>query len=109
VKRSQRRLRAPIESSDTPTKSEPDPRSKPTRKSARSPSALVRELLDVGYFDSLRTLAEVQRRLRDKTGHQIPVTTLSSTFTRLLRSGLVDRERTDDGVYAYQRSKSSTL
>jgi hypothetical protein len=83
-----------------------DTRKSPARKSSRSPTALVRHLLDDGFLDKPRTLAEVQRRLKDRAGHQIPVTTLSPIFTRMLRAGLVDREHTANGVYAYVARKS---
>jgi len=68
----------------------------------RSPTALVMQLIDQGFFDSARTLSSAQKRLRDKTGHQIKITTLSPVFTRLLRSHLFDREESDEG-YVYVR------
>jgi len=78
---------------------------RPGRIGGRSPSALVHELLNQGFFDSPKTLADVQKRLKDKAGHSIPVTTLSPLFTRLLRSHTFDREETDAGLYAYEKHK----
>jgi hypothetical protein len=78
---------------------------RPGRTGGRSPRLLVLELLSHGFFDSPKTLADVQKRLKDKAGHSIPVTTLSPLFTRLLRSHTLDREESDAGVYAYEKHK----
>ncbi len=67
----------------------------------RSPSALVARLVDAGFFRTPRTLADVQRQLKDKSGHEIPTTSLSPVMTRLLRAGRLDRVRGADGVYEY--------
>ena len=66
-----------------------------------SPSALVNELIDSGFFSEPRTLADVQKRIRTKRAYQIPVTTLSPHFARLARSGVLEREKNDGGKYAY--------
>jgi hypothetical protein len=81
------------------------PIARPGRIGRRSPRALVVELVTQGFFDSPKTLADVQKRLKDRAGHSIPVTTLSPLFTRLLRSHALDREETDAGVYAYEKHK----
>lgn len=69
-----------------------------------SPTTAIRELIDVGFFSEPRTLTDVQRHLKDKQGRQVPVTTLSPVFTRLLRENAIDRTRRDDGTYEYFRN-----
>jgi predicted transcriptional regulator len=64
----------------------------------------VRELVAQGFFDTPKTLAAVQERLKDKQGRDIPQTTLSPIFTRLLRSGHLDRSRNSEGNYEYTAS-----
>lgn len=93
--------------SDAKTESKDGARSpeRPGRIGERSPRALVLNLLNQGFFDSPKTLADVQKRLKDKSGHSIPVTTLAPLFTRLLRSHTIDREETDAGVCAYEKHK----
>jgi hypothetical protein len=93
--------RSRTEKAATSLKSTENSKKPVARTGARSPTALVVELRDSGYFKQPRTLSEVQKRLKDKTGHQIPVTSLSPIFTRLLRSGELDRERDPKGIYAY--------
>ena len=70
-------------------------------KGARSPTALVGALIDSDFFAEPRTLADVQRRLKDKSGHDIPTTSLSPVLTRLLRAERLDRNRGEGGVYEY--------
>jgi hypothetical protein len=83
-----------------------------TGKRQAGPASMIAGLIESGYLDTPRSLSEVQRRLKDKAGRQIPVTTLSPQFTRLLRSGALDRERSDAGVYEYvarnQETETST-
>jgi len=83
----------------------PKPMKPPSRSSGGSPSSLVKGLIAQGFFDSPRTLNSVQKHLKDKAGRQIPITTLSPLFTRLLRSNVLDREETDEGAYAYEKPK----
>jgi hypothetical protein len=68
---------------------------------SKSPTSLVSDLVNSGFFGQPRTLSEVQTQLKDKTGHQVPLTSLSPIFTRMLRSGSLDRERSEGGTYAY--------
>jgi hypothetical protein len=66
------------------------------------PMPLIEELIAQHFFDTPKTLKEVQQRLKDKRGYDVKVTTLSPTFTRLLRRGALDRERDENGTYEYQ-------
>lgn len=68
---------------------------------SKSPTSLVLDLVESGFFGQPRTLSEVQTQLKDKTGHQVPLTSLSPVFTRMLRTGTLDRERSEGGTYAY--------
>lgn len=69
-----------------------------------SPTNAVRDLIEQGFFDSPKTLTDVQARLKHKQGREVETTTLSPIFTRLLRSGVLDRDKNDDGAYEYQRA-----
>jgi hypothetical protein len=91
-----------------PTASKPDgaPR-KRTSSSGFSPTTAVRDLISSGFLDSEKALGDIQRRLKDKQGREVAVTTLSSIFTRLLREGVLDRSKNADGVYEYVRHRGS--
>lgn len=69
--------------------------------SGPGPAQMVRDLIGQGWFEQRRTLGDVQEYLRHKRGYQVKVTTLSPVFTRLLRSGELDRERNDEATYEY--------
>jgi hypothetical protein len=69
-----------------------------------SPTNAVRDLMEQGFFDSPKTLTDVQAQLKHKQGREIETTTLSPIFTRLLRSGALDRDKNDDGAYEYHRA-----
>ncbi len=66
-----------------------------------SPTKAVKDLIEEGFFQQPRLLSDVQTRLKDKQGREVAVTTLAPIFTRLLRQGLVKRERNAEGTYAY--------
>jgi hypothetical protein len=78
------------------------------RKSPKSaaneigPMKLVEKLIEQGYFDSPRTLRDIQVRLKEKSGYAVKITTLSPNMTRLLRRGVLDREQIEGGKYAYR-------
>lgn len=72
-----------------------------------SPTSAIRDLIDSGFFNEPKGLADVQQRLKDKQGRDVPVTTLSPVFTRLLREGALDRTRNSEGVYEYVSAQDS--
>jgi hypothetical protein len=76
------------------------------RNAGASPTSLVTQLVDKGFFDSPKTMGDAQKRIKDKHGYQIPPTTLSPIFARLLRAGAFDREKNADGVYEYTKHDS---
>lgn len=89
-----------------PAKSDRAPR-KRTSSSGFSPTTAVRDLISSGFLDSAKGLSDIQRRLKDKQGRDVAVTTLSPIFTRLLREGVLDRSRNAEGVYEYVRHRGS--
>lgn len=82
---------------------------KATAKSAprgKGPKARLLELIDDGFFDEQRTLADVKAELADR-GFHIPVTSLSSPLMRLTRDKKLRRQKQSTGgkgakaTYAY--------
>lgn len=71
-----------------------------------SPTSAIRDLITSGFFEKPKGLADVQQRLKDKQGRDVPVTTLSPVFTRMLREGALDRTRNSEGVYEYVSTKA---
>jgi hypothetical protein len=67
----------------------------------RGPKTVVGELIDEGFFNEPRTMAETQEQLRHKKGMRYTLQDLSPTFVRLLREGRLDRDRNDSGQYEY--------
>jgi hypothetical protein len=75
------------------------------RQTSFSPTQTARQLVDQGFFDKPKTIADVQRRMKDKLGRDVAITTLSPIFTRLLRDDVLDRDKNADGAYEYVRAK----
>lgn len=112
-----RRPSAPAPSThttDTPDVSDTTPETTPTRaatvparpssqKSSNGfrPSDAVRQMIEDGFFDQPRDLASVRTHLKDVLARDVPVTTLSPVFTRLLRSNDLRRRKNSDGKYEY--------
>lgn len=123
-----------LDTSSTSASSTPDPRprngagksaTKPKRRKPNAPSAAststpkkrpgggfspttaIRTLVEQGFFDKAKGLGAVQKRMKDKEGREVEVTTLSPIFTRLLRDGTLDREKNADGVYEYVRASKA--
>lgn len=72
-----------------------------------SPTSAIRDLITSGFFKEPKGLADVQQRLKDKQGRDVPVTTLSPVFTRMLREGALDRTRNSEGVYEYVSTQAA--
>lgn len=101
--------------SHPPEKSDPAPRpSKRTAKRKQSDDktpkkkgtsvglgAAIASLVESGFFESPRTLRDVQERLRKKKGLIVDLPKLSPIMLRLLRTGVLDRDENADGVYEY--------
>jgi hypothetical protein len=67
------------------------------------PKAAVTTLIAEGFFNKPQTMAATQEHLRHKKGLTFKVSDLSPTFVRLLREGLLDRDRNEAGQYEYKR------
>jgi transposase-like protein len=73
--------------------------SKPS--SGFSPSNAVKDMISDGFFSEPKGIGEVRRYLKDIHAREVPVTTLSPIFTRLLRSKALLRSRNASGTYEY--------
>jgi hypothetical protein len=65
------------------------------------PSDAVRQMIDEGFFNQPRDLASVRTHLKDVLARDVPVTTLSPLFTRLLRTNDLHRRKNSDSKYEY--------
>jgi hypothetical protein len=65
------------------------------------PKHALGELVDSGYFASIRGLPEIQRHLRDSCGHNYGSNELSISLLRLTRDGRLSRQRNLAGQYEY--------
>jgi hypothetical protein len=83
-----------------------EPTAKTSKKSSRSrpgPRAALNQLLNDGYFDSPRRIAEIQQHLVHSRAHKYKVSELSPTLVRMIRDQVLDRNRASDGQYEYKR------
>jgi hypothetical protein len=72
------------------------------RRTARvGARAALREVLPTTFFDTPRTINDVQRHLETKRALKFPVTSLSTPLGELVRSGSLEREKNADKVYEY--------
>ncbi len=79
-------------------------KSKSTPRGRPGPKAAVKILIDAGFFSQARTMGDIQKRLKDKSGYVYKSTDLSPALGRLLRDGQLDRDRNENGQYEYQQS-----
>jgi hypothetical protein len=70
------------------------------------PKFVLGQLLDSGYFASSRSLPEIQRHLRDSSGHAYGSNELSISLLRLIRDGRLNRQKNLAGQYEYQTETS---
>ena len=69
------------------------------------PKAALEQLLNSGYFDTPRIIADIREHLRHKRGHTYTLQDLSPTLVRLVRDEKLDRDRNAAGQYEYTRAK----
>ncbi|MFN8150390.1 MAG: hypothetical protein U0R24_04590 [Solirubrobacterales bacterium] len=74
------------------------------RKRVQGPRASLQDLLEAGYLDEPRTIGDLRDRLESKKGRIFKLGDLSPTLTRMLRDGLLDREKNEAGQYEYKRA-----
>jgi hypothetical protein len=85
---------------DEPTAKTP----KKKRSSGRpGPRAALNQLLNDGYFDGARRIAEIQQHLAHSRAQKYKVSELSPTLVRMIRDQVLDRNRAGDGQYEYKR------
>lgn len=73
-------------------------------KSSEAVAAMIAE----GYFDEPKGLGDVRSHLKDVHARDVPVTTLSPLFTRLLRKGELKRKKNAQGNYEYYVAASGS-
>ena len=87
-----------------PAETEQKPRDTRVRRSD-GPRAWVTGLVDEGFFDIPRGLKDIETELQAKQARTVPNTTLSPVLTRLLRQGVVTREKGPTGRWVYSRAQ----
>jgi hypothetical protein len=60
------------------------------------------------YFETKRTQSEIQRSLRESKGYEYSLNELSISLLRVVRKGILKREKNDDGHYLYYAAKIET-
>ena len=83
------------------TKEAPASRTKRASSADFKPSEAVKAMILEGYFDTPKGLGDVRKHLKDVHARDVPVTTLSPIFTRILRSGKLKRSKNAQGNYEY--------
>jgi len=98
--RATRRTTKSAEPSTSPPAKRGDPNA-PKRPGRPGPKAAVVQLLASGFFDSPRTISDIQGELKHKRGHGYTLQELSPALVRSLRDETLDRTRKDNGQYEY--------
>ena len=73
------------------------------RKGRPGPKEIVTRLLTSGYFDKPKLLADIPAYIKHSMGHTYSRGELSITLTRLLREGLLSREKKEKGPYHWKK------
>jgi hypothetical protein len=74
------------------------------RKGRPGPKAIVIQLLASGYFDKPKLLADIPTHIKHNMGHTYSTNELSPSLTRLLREGLLLREKKEKGPYHWKKA-----
>lgn len=102
--------RKPAASEPSTKASASEPRTKSTgatgskRTGRPGPKAAIALLLSSGFFNSSRTISDVQRELKHKRGHTYTVQELAPALVRTLRDETLDRQRSENGQYEYVKA-----
>lgn len=68
-------------------------------------SRAISDLADAGFFDEPKGILEIKEKLRDVGIHK-PTTGLMSPLLRLIRKRILERQKSEKGIYQYiNRSK----
>jgi hypothetical protein len=65
------------------------------------PKAALGVLLDERYFETDRSQSEIQRFLRESKGHEYSQNELSISLLRVVRKGILRREKDIEGHFLY--------
>jgi len=95
VAESRTRRRRPSASRATPVR--------PRASSRVGPKTAVAELVEEGYFDSPRLVAEIRDHLASAKARRFERKNVATALLRLVRDGTVQRAREADGEYEYTR------
>ena len=99
---SKKRRKNPAPEGERPNSSERKSASRRTAK--KGAQASVRELADTDFFSAPRTIGDVQKHLEKKRVSKFGVNELSGPLGKLVREGVLDREKNADNVYEYTLS-----
>jgi hypothetical protein len=69
------------------------------------PKAALDVLLGEKYFETKRTQSEIQRFLRESKGYEYSQNELSISLLRVVRKGMLKREKDGEGHYLYHAAK----
>lgn len=85
---------------NTKKKIEPPVQTSRKARSSVSPAKLIDELIENNFFNEMRKDLDCIKELDISKGIKIPRNQMASVLVRKLRSGKLDREKTEEG-YAY--------
>lgn len=86
------------------TRSQNSKGSKPATSTQLGPKRMLDTLLEDGWFDNPRTLSDVAARMKDRWARDVKVTSISPYFSAMTRSGELERQKNEKGVYEYWRA-----
>ena len=71
------------------------------RSGRRGPGALIKKLAAEGFFKEKRTVADITKHAANNTAHSYTTSELTPSLGRAIRSGILKREKNDEGLYEY--------
>jgi len=74
------------------------------KKGRPGPKEILTKLVKDGYFDKPKLVTEIPPFIKHKTGHTYSQGELSITLTRLLRQGLLSRDKNEKGPYRWLKA-----
>ncbi len=75
--------------------------SKKTTSNRATPTNLLDQLINEGYFKSKRKIGEIIDHLSEKKAHKYKTTDLSTPLTRFVRNGKLERTQGENNSYEY--------
>lgn len=86
----------------SPRKTNSSSKRKKQTQRTKGATTLLKELLEENYFSSPHRIADIKDHLEHKKGRFFKVIELSTPLLRLLRDGLMERIKAEDGQYEYK-------